>query len=345
MKKSLQIGLLGLALVWGSYAQAQDNSGVFIQPLDCTLGEDCWIPNYVDLKGGQGVLDYKCGDASYDAEPGARHKGTDFAIRDMRAATKGVEVFAAAAGKVVGARDGVVDEKYHPHSHGDDDHTHAAETQECGNGVRIEHAGGLFTQYCHMRQGSVTVKPGQAVQQGEVLGLVGLSGQTAFPHLHFQVSHGERIVDPFVGLKRQNTCDVGENPLWTAEALAGLPYKPTAIFNAGFAPDVLDRDDLLTGANRAFETEAFPSTAPVLLAWVEMFRVREGDRVVFTITNPDGSTFQAQTVPIKARKAYQYLYTGKRLTEKAWPKGTYTAKIELIQGLDSFVAERKMEIR
>ena len=333
-----------LALMWAVQVQAQEQGGIFIQPLKCSLGKDCWIPNYVDLKGGQGVLDYMCGDASYDAQPGARHKGTDFAIRDMLAARRGVEVVAAAAGKVVGVRDGMVDEKFQPQSKGGP--SHAVKGQECGNGVRLAHENGLFTQYCHLRQNSVMVKPGQQVQQGEVIGFVGLSGQTGFPHLHFQLSKGEEILDPFVGFARTATCGEGEKPLWTAETLADLPYKPSAIFNAGFAPKVPDRDAFLSGENRGYERgEFFPATAPVLLVWVEIFRVREGDRVVFSIQGPNGQNFHKQTVPIKARKAYQSLYTGKRLTAKSWTKGTYTARFELIRGQESTVLNRKMEIR
>ncbi len=59
--------------------------------------------------------------------------------------------------------------------------------RECGNGVVIAHAGGWETQYCHMAQGGLAVKPDQPVTTGQTLA-VGLSGLTEYPHLHFTVS-------------------------------------------------------------------------------------------------------------------------------------------------------------
>ncbi|MEG3617407.1 M23 family metallopeptidase [Magnetovibrio sp. PR-2] len=341
------LGFLLLALTWGVETQAQDQSGGLIQPLKCTLGTDCWIPNYVDLKRGNGVLDYKCLDASYDAEPGGFHKGTDFALRDMKAVAKGVDVVAAAAGTVIGARDGLKDEKYHEHgdSHADEGHTHDVKGQECGNGVRIKHDSGLVSQYCHLRQNSVKIKAGQTVEQGDVLGLVGLSGQTAFPHLHFQVSQGEMVLDPFVGLSRQKSCGAGEKPLWTAETLEALPYKPTAIFNTGFSPEEPKRDAMMSGTYQDYETEGFPAKAPVMIAWAEMFRVRPNDRLEIIMHEPGGEVFLHQIAPIKAAKAYQYLYVGKRLKGEAWPTGTYKVRFELKSGLESEVVERTFDVR
>ena len=68
--------LLPLA-VWGG-----DFKLVF--PVDCTLGHDCVIQNYVDLDPGTGWHDYQCGFLSYDC-----HKGTDIRIRDYRAMAEG----------------------------------------------------------------------------------------------------------------------------------------------------------------------------------------------------------------------------------------------------------------
>lgn len=54
-----------------------------------------------------------------------------------------------------------------------------------GNHVIIE-SGGLFIALCHLQFGSVSVHPGQLVQQGEVVGLCGNSGNSTEPHLHVQ---------------------------------------------------------------------------------------------------------------------------------------------------------------
>ncbi|MDX1541463.1 MAG: M23 family metallopeptidase, partial [Geminicoccaceae bacterium] len=145
-------------------------------PLICTPGEDCWPVRYVDHDPGPGGRDYRCG-----PETGDGHQGTDIAIRDLRAMADGVEVVAAAAGTVIGIRDGESDlspgQRTRP----------AMAGRHCGNGVRLDHGGGWTSQVCHLRRGSVRVALGDRVEAGDPLGLVGLSGATSFPHLHFGV--------------------------------------------------------------------------------------------------------------------------------------------------------------
>ncbi len=186
-------------------------------PLDCVPGETCWIVNYVDHDPTTGLRDYTCGKATYNAPPGNQHKGTDIAIRDLAAMRAGVVVRAAAPGLVGGARDGMKDVNVRKLGMA------SVKGKECGNGVRIEHGDGWSTQYCHMRSGSIEVKKGMRVEEGKILGLVGLSGLTEYPHLHIQVAKGKTIVDPFVGPNPGTTCGVAVNPLWNADVLAQLP--------------------------------------------------------------------------------------------------------------------------
>ena len=50
--------------------------------------------------------------------------------------------------------------------------------------------GGSYVLYAHMQPGSVTVKPGDIVTRGEILGRVGNSGNSQAPHLHLHVTDG-----------------------------------------------------------------------------------------------------------------------------------------------------------
>lgn len=59
-----------------------------------------------------------------------------------------------------------------------------------GNLVIIRHAGGEHSVYVHLKSGSVRVKDGDKVRQGELIGQVGISGDGFQPHLHFQINDG-----------------------------------------------------------------------------------------------------------------------------------------------------------
>lgn len=59
-----------------------------------------------------------------------------------------------------------------------------------GNFVVIDLGGGNFAFYAHMIKGSITVEAGDYVTRGQVIGLVGNTGNTSAPHLHFHMMSG-----------------------------------------------------------------------------------------------------------------------------------------------------------
>jgi Peptidase family M23 len=62
-----------------------------------------------------------------------------------------------------------------------------------GNNVLIEHRNGEYSSLGHLKQGSVRVKAGDRVRQGEVIGRVGSSGPSEHPHLHYQLMAGAHL--------------------------------------------------------------------------------------------------------------------------------------------------------
>lgn len=63
-----------------------------------------------------------------------------------------------------------------------------------GNYVVVEHPEGFQTRYAHL--GSASVRTGDSVTAGEVLGAVGSSGRSTGPHLHFEVMRNGNRIDP-----------------------------------------------------------------------------------------------------------------------------------------------------
>lgn len=99
-------------------------------------------------------------------------------------------VIAVADGVVRDARDG---EPEHPPLTAQPEPASLTSHGLFGNYVVLEIAPGVFASYAHLRRGSVRVKPGQRVQRGRTLGALGQSGNSAAPHLHFQLSNGVRF--------------------------------------------------------------------------------------------------------------------------------------------------------
>jgi len=65
-----------------------------------------------------------------------------------------------------------------------------------GNYLRLRHPGGYATAYAHLARFAPGMKPGRRVEQGEVIGLVGATGLATGPHLHYEVLHQGRQVNP-----------------------------------------------------------------------------------------------------------------------------------------------------
>jgi hypothetical protein len=72
--------------------------------------------------------------------------------------------------------------------------TAAADAGGCGLRISIDHDGGLRTRYCHLSV--IRVGPQQQVSETDVIGLVGSTGRSTGPHLHFEVYDHGAVDDP-----------------------------------------------------------------------------------------------------------------------------------------------------
>lgn len=273
-------------------------------PVACEVGRTCFIQNYLDQDPSPESKDFACGTLTYDG-----HNGTDFRVPTLKSQ---VDVLAAADGRVLRARGDVPDVSVRAAGRRE-----AVQGTECGNGLVVAHADGLETQYCHMAQGSLRVKPGDAVKAGQPIGRVGLSGLTEYPHLHLTVRQGGRVVDPFASGAPPGSCGGGAS-LWAVP----LPYEPSAVLNVGFATGPVTSEAVESG-----EVGAAPGAdAPALVAFARAIGLRAGDVGEIALKDPSGAVLaEKKAEPLDRPKAQVLLFVGRRRPPSGWAKGAYQA--------------------
>jgi len=282
------------------------------QPIDCALGDTCYIQNYVDVDPSDNARDFQCGSLTYDT-----HKGTDFGLPSLAAMEAGVNVLAAANGTVLGTRDNMRDVIYTEDLDGE------INGRDCGNGMVISHGNGWETQYCHLKQGSIRVEKGQEIEAGTVIGQVGLSGRTQFPHVHLSVRKHRQVVDPF-DPDGVHTCGVpSTETLWEEP----IPYRPGGVLATGFSDAIPQFAEVKSG------TAAKPTLstdAPAIVIYGFVFGARAGDQLHMVLSGPKGVMLD-DIVDIPKPKAQMFHARGKKRRSANWAKGTYAAEVSLLR--------------
>ncbi len=279
------------------------------------------VSNFVDQDASypNAIEDYSCGARTYDTGNGYNHPGTDYFLWPFpwhRMDAEAVEVVAAAPGFIVHKEDGHFD-------------------RSCGgsggawNVVAVEHEDGSVAWYGHLKSGSVTAKPiGAAVARGEVIGLVGSSGASTGPHLHFELRdlQGE-VIDPYDG-----SCNSTSSESWWQEQ----PEYYDSTLNeiaTHFAPPVFPgcpepeqpnyRDRFEPG-----ETAFFAAYYHDQLA---------GQPSTYTVRRPDGSVFASWTheIPDPHYNA-SFFYWDLALPADA-PRGAWRFEVEYLGAVTGHV--------
>ena len=301
-------------------------AGEFGVPLDCRPGIECFVQQQPDFDPGPGAADPFCGSKTYDG-----HDGTDIRVLSMADVKRNVPVLALGDGRVLRGRDGLPDRLVKSPA----DRADVAD-RECGNGLVVALQSGFELQYCHLGQGSIRVKSGDAVAAGDVLGMVGASGNAQFPHVHVTVRKDGAVVDPATGRPLSAGClDTPEEaaPLWNDAAIDWLKAADDPILAVGLAgaPPVYDRM-VETGPPPALKSG---DTATVGWGWFA--NLVAGDRIHIVVTAPDGSVFsQSTSEPLPRAKAAFMQFAGRN---RAPSPGTYNVLVEVLR--DGGVAGRK----
>jgi murein DD-endopeptidase MepM/ murein hydrolase activator NlpD len=97
----------------------------------------------------------------------------------------GMPVYAPGDGKIAASSDGMLDNRSFDES--------ALSTKPMtlfGNYVVIDHLNGEYSVFGHLKQGSIRVKVGDVIKQGQLIARIGASGSANIPHLHYELQNG-----------------------------------------------------------------------------------------------------------------------------------------------------------
>lgn len=257
----------------------------FSMPLKGVVGQDFFIIHYPDHGGGDTLRDAFCGQKTYNG-----HKGTDMALSGFGSMDTGVYIYAVADGRVVRA----VDWNY-------DRNKHLIEgTHTKWNFVEIQHGGGIGAYYGHMRKGSAMVRTGDSVREGQPIGMVGSSGYSDFPHLHFEVWNEKgQTIDPFKG-----SCFGRPFSYWKEQ-----PDYDTSVvaMNAGFVPYIPQVDTLMEGYLVRDEFGMYED--PVICFWAYMHGLRKGSAMRIEWYNPKRKLYHTYNWKWERNNWYNYTWS------------------------------------
>ncbi|MDP6788800.1 MAG: hypothetical protein QGI13_16960 [Rhodospirillales bacterium] len=114
--------------------------------------------------------------------------------------------------------------------------------------------------------------------------------------------------------------------------MASLPYRPTALFSAGFSAMPPESELMHQGL---YQPPTLSPLSPSLILWAGIYRLNAGDELTFTITGPDGKTVLKDTRMAKKNVTRRFEFHGIRRKSKAMPTGTYRGEITLVRAATS----------
>ncbi|MFL5333133.1 MAG: M23 family metallopeptidase, partial [Geminicoccaceae bacterium] len=186
------------------------------------------------------------------------------------------------------------------------------------------HDGGWETQYCHLRRGSVRAVVGEQVTAGQPLGLVGMSGEANFPHVHLSVRHDGATVDPYTGAAMPAACGVPGPALW--KVAPGYDEMPIAV--VGLTDHVPERDAIVAGTAAARLERASGALVGYFLA----YGLRAGDHIELKIFAPDGGLVSDTAFELDEDAPRATRASGRRAPAGGWTPGDYRVAVEVRRG-------------
>lgn len=280
--------------------------------------------NYIDHDpAAKSVLDFNCGTRTYETTSGG-HNGTDIGVAHRayyKMDTEQVVVVAAAPGTIV-AKDGSQPDR----SCGDLNALFANPALK-NNEVSIRHADGSLAHYFHFKTGSLTAKEvGDQVAEGEYLGVLGASGFSASPHLHFEVrSATNAVIDPWAGACNPTTTV----SLWKAQepyydqVIMDLMASSTAPTPANMSTTCINNVAESKPASGYLQPD-FYAQPGVQHSYIAFMRdIQAGNQVVLALKRPDGSQYATGPFTATAFGTSIYVFMNRTIPATE-PAGTWS---------------------
>lgn len=270
-------------------------------PLGGTLFDEVFGQNFVDLDTGPHLLDFSGGMATINGQT-----GEDFLLPSFSVQNIGVPVFAALDGTVAQAV--YTDPADHVTSGG----------TGAGNYVLLNHGAGQGTGYFSQAYGSgdsryQPLRPGQYVKAGTQIGLIGSSGVSTGPHLHFQSTLNGTIFEPFAGAARPG-------PSWWVNQppLRSEPYVESYAISPGTISNPAPNDDLPRQG-------AFPLGATQTGCWAVLHNLPASSTFRLRWLRPNGSVYQTDAGPLTFSGRDTFQRTVRYFWNYTWNPGLDTA--------------------
>lgn len=277
------------------------------------------VSSYVDHNPTIDQLqDWNCGERSYDTPNGYNHPGLDiytwpFWWKQMD--DNQTEVIAGQSGQIIFKKDGQFDRN-------------CAYIVEQWNGVYVEHSDGSIALYGHLKDRSLNSKNvGDMVAQGEYLGVVGSSGYSLSPHLHFEVYDAAfKLIDPYAG-----PCNtLNDTSWWNDQKEYNNPRINTLLTHS--APPEFFFNDCNVSEEPNLRDLFSPGDSVIVAAYLA--DQTAGTTASYEVRDPNGVITDSwtQTFEESFFSSYWYWTTVTNDTQGIWEfKATYNGQTEIKQ--------------
>ncbi len=297
-------------------------------PIDCKLGENCWIANLPRHFHENQEVDYKCSSKTYSG-----NKATDFILETIEEMNQGIDVLSPFDGIVKSVQDGIKDNDLNIHR------LDKTEDHECGNNVLVV-TDDFEAQLCHMQQNSISVKVGDQVVAGESLGSVGLSGKTGHPQLSFIFRKRNQDgtvseIDPFYG--EQLGCGLPPKPFWANANYLSNNTKNGIVYNYGIAFQIPDPQKVRSGY---YKRIIQPHKPKMIMVFADILSIDKGHKIKVQFLDSAGEILFEKDQEFTKYQPRYFFYIGKNLHKKQL-HGNFNIKITYTKPKESTIIYNK----